>query len=187
MSTSSSHQVQALSLDGRCKAFAADADGYGRGEGFASIVLEMILDPGSNPSSAASLSPYLLAVLAGSAVNQDGRSSGLTAPHGPSQAALVTSAMKEAGTAVLHLVATHGTGTPLGDPIESGALRKTTCSTAVLQSSNTLGDSALGLGGMFPSLACCERLRTCVQMLYDEFQQLTSGCCVEFQHRLAGT
>ncbi len=106
-------QVQALSPDGRCKAFAADADGYGRGEGFASIVIE---------TRTASSAP--LAVLSGSAVNQDGRSSGLTAPHGPSQAALVAAAMRQAGTAALDLVSTHGTGTPLGDPIESGAIRK---------------------------------------------------------------
>ena len=79
-------QVQALSSDGRCKAFAADADGYGRGEGFASVVIEAYgasASPGagrSHPRHGAAV-----AVLAGSAVNQDGRSSGLTAPHGPSQ------------------------------------------------------------------------------------------------------
>jgi hypothetical protein len=112
--TSAMTQVQALSPDGRCKAFGAEADGYGRGEGFAAAIIE--------PAAAAVSAP--LALLAGSAVNQDGRSSGLTAPHGPSQAALVAAAMAEAGVQQLDFVATHGTGTPLGDPIESGALRK---------------------------------------------------------------
>jgi acyl transferase domain-containing protein len=112
--TSAMTQVQALSPDGRCKAFGAEADGYGRGEGFAVAILE--------PAAGATAPPF--ALLAGSAVNQDGRSSGLTAPHGPSQAALVAAAMAEAGAARLDFVATHGTGTPLGDPIESGALRK---------------------------------------------------------------
>ena len=60
----------------------------------------------------------------GSAVNQDGRSSSLTAPNGPSQQALVASCLQEANldAAAMALVAVHGTGTPLGDPIEVGAL-----------------------------------------------------------------
>ena len=98
--TSAMTQVHALSPDGRCKAFGAEADGYGRGEGYAAVVLE----------PAAASSSRALALFAGSAVNQDGRSSGLTAPHGPSQQALVMLAMREAGAAALEYVATHGTG-----------------------------------------------------------------------------
>ncbi len=65
-------QVSALSPDGRCKAFGADADGYGRGEGIASIVMRPLEDaePGVDDRP--------LALLTGSAVNQDGRSSSLT-------------------------------------------------------------------------------------------------------------
>jgi acyl transferase domain-containing protein len=115
--TSAMTQVHALSPDGRCKAFAAEGDGYGRGEGFAAVVVE--------PWNGAKQSHHRAhALLAGSAVNQDGRSSGLTAPHGPSQQALIAAAMREAGTSFLGYVASHGTGTPLGDPIETGALRK---------------------------------------------------------------
>jgi acyl transferase domain-containing protein len=93
--------LQALAPDGRCKAFGAEADGYGRGEGFAVAWIE----PASTAAPGAAL-----ALLAGSAVNQDGRSSGLTAPHGPSQAALVRAAMAEAGVARLDHAASHGTG-----------------------------------------------------------------------------
>lgn len=96
--TSAMTQVHALSPDGRCKAFGAEADGYGRGEGYTATVLEQ------------SAGSRALALFAGSAVNQDGRSSGLTAPHGPSQQALIVLAMREAGTAALEYVATHGTG-----------------------------------------------------------------------------
>ena len=113
--TAAMTQVHALSPDGRCKAFGAEADGYGRGEGFVVSVLEPV-------GAREGVSP--LALVAGSAVNQDGRSSGLTAPHGPSQQALIQTAMHEAGVAFLGYVASHGTGTPLGDPIETGALRK---------------------------------------------------------------
>ena len=60
----------------------------------------------------------------GSAYNQAGRSSGLTAPNGPAQTALVRNALavaqKQPGD--LRFVSLHGTGTPLGDPIEVGAL-----------------------------------------------------------------
>lgn len=62
-------------------AYFCSGDGYGRGEGFAALVLRR--STGSASSAAA------LVVVRGSAVNQDGRSSGLTAPNGPSQAALV--------------------------------------------------------------------------------------------------
>jgi acyl transferase domain-containing protein len=65
-----------------------------------------------------------LALVRASAVNQDGRSSSLTAPNGPSQQALVGLCLAKAGlpAEVVSYVAVHGTGTPLGDPIEVGAL-----------------------------------------------------------------
>ena len=48
----------------------------------------------------------------------------LQAPHGPSQTALILTAMAAADQPALGFVAAHGTGTPLGDPIETGALCK---------------------------------------------------------------
>ena len=120
-----------MSPEGRCKAFGAEADGYGRGEGFTATVIEPVTSRSQQ---------HLLALVAGSSVNQDGRSSGLTAPHGPSQQALIMAAMREAGTAVLEYVASHGTGTPLGDPIETGALRK-----AVVQGSSTASFTVGGI------------------------------------------
>ena len=65
-------QVSALSPDGRCKAFGADADGYGRGEGVATIMMR----PQEDTEEGVGHRP--LALLLGSAVNQDGRSSSLT-------------------------------------------------------------------------------------------------------------
>ena len=58
----------------------------------------------------------------GSATNQDGRSSSLTAPNGPAQQALIASAIQRSSATQVSLLATHGTGTPLGDPIETGAI-----------------------------------------------------------------
>ncbi len=110
-------KVRALSPDGRCKTFDAAADGYGRGEGCGIIVLKRLSD-------ALSEGDRVLAVIRGSAVNQDGRSSGLTAPNGPSQEAVVRKALEAGGVqpSAITYVETHGTGTPLGDPIELRAL-----------------------------------------------------------------
>ena len=105
--------AQALSPAARCKSFDASADGYGRGEGVAAAVL-VPQQPGQRT----------LAVVRSSSVNQDGQSSSLTAPNGPSQTRLVLNALRLGGLAAgaLRFVAVHGTGTPLGDPIEVGAL-----------------------------------------------------------------
>ena len=62
--------------------------------------------------------------LQGSAVNQDGRSSALTAPNGPAQQQVISCAAENAGLDLCTIEGfqLHGTGTPLGDPIEIGAL-----------------------------------------------------------------
>lgn len=65
-----------------------------------------------------------IGLICGTAVNQDGRSSGLTAPNGPAQTALIRTALSMATSAMtdVAVASLHGTGTPLGDPIEVGAL-----------------------------------------------------------------
>ena len=108
-------QLQALSPAGRCKSLDASADGYGRGEGCVAAVLQPALEADAAGA---------LALVRATLVNQAGRGSSLTAPNGPSQTALVASALAAAGvsSAALQYVALHGTGTPLGDPIEVAAL-----------------------------------------------------------------
>lgn len=110
-------EVRALSADGRCKTFSADADGYGRAEGCGVVVLKRLRDAERDGDR-------VLALIRGTAVNHDGPSSGLTVPNGPAQQALLRSALAQAGVAPAEVdfVECHGTGTSLGDPIEVQAL-----------------------------------------------------------------
>ncbi|MEO3758976.1 type I polyketide synthase [Mycobacterium sp. B14F4] len=106
-------RARMLSPVGRCKTFDASADGYVRSEGCGILVLK-------RQSDAVRDGDRILAVIPGSAVNQDGASSGLTVPNGGAQQRLIEAALARAGLTggdVDYLEA-HGTGTPLGDPIE---------------------------------------------------------------------
>lgn len=153
-------QLSALSPVGRCRTFDSSADGYGRGEGVAVAMLGPVTGTSSGTH----------AVIHGSAVNQDGRSSGLTAPNGPSQSALVRRALMQASArpADVAVVSTHGTGTPLGDPIEVGALGQAliakggaagpdrSAPLAMVSNKSCYGhtEGAAGLSGALMALAC---------------------------------
>ena len=113
-------KLGALSVDGRCKAFAAQANGFVRSEGGGVVVLKTL-------RQALADGDRVYCVLLGSAVNNNGVNNGLSAPSTPAQEELLQTAYSDAGISpqAVQYVETHGTGTSLGDPTEAQALGTT--------------------------------------------------------------
>lgn len=112
-------KAEMLSPTGRCRTFDAGADGYVRGEGVAALVLRPL-------DAALADSDYVYGLVRGSAENHGGRAHSFTAPNPEAQADVIVEAWKRAGLALgdAAFIESHGTGTPLGDPIEIDGLEK---------------------------------------------------------------
>lgn len=164
--TSAICHLKALSGYGRCLTFGAGADGYGRAE--ASVVMALAGRAAARGAGGVIAGAFsdgdtgiegAICELRASNINQDGRSSGLTAPNGPAQSSLLSSARARGGLAAADVVAlsTHGTGTPLGYPIEVSAIQKSYergARTTLLSSKSSVGhcEGAAGLVGLLFAL-----------------------------------
>ena len=106
-----------LAPDGRCKTFDARANGYTRGEGAGIVVLKPL-------SAALADGDPVYGVIKATVVNQDGHTNGMTVPGEDAQARMLETAYARAGIVpgTLQYMEAHGTGTPVGDPIEARAL-----------------------------------------------------------------
>lgn len=107
----------ALSPEGVCKSFDDDANGYGRGEGGAVIILKRL-------SRAIADGDNIKAILKGSAVAQDGKTNGIMAPNSKAQELVARQALAQAGVDPLSIsyIEAHATATKLGDPTEMAAI-----------------------------------------------------------------
>lgn len=110
-------RARMVSPTGQCRPFHEDANGYVRGEGAGVVVLKRLSD-------AIEAGDRVLAILRHTAVNHGGRTSGITAPSGTAQQTVIQAALAGGGVAAsdIDYIEAHGTGTPLGDPIEVEAL-----------------------------------------------------------------
>jgi acyl transferase domain-containing protein len=110
---------QFLAKDGRSKSFDASADGYGRGEGCGMVALKRLSDAKADGDD-------IISVIIGSGVNQDGATPGITVPSADAQAKLMQKvyANAEFSARDIDLFEAHGTGTPVGDPLEVKAMSK---------------------------------------------------------------
>ncbi|MBH1937450.1 SDR family NAD(P)-dependent oxidoreductase [Streptomyces sp. AV19] len=144
-----------LSPTGRCRAFAADADGYVRSEGGGIVLLKRLSD-------AIADGDRVHAVILASAANNDGRTTGIALPNGAAQEALLREAYARAGAVPddLAYFEAHGTGTPSGDPIECAAIhhalsaRRTGGPLPIGSVKSNLGhqEAASGMAGLFKAL-----------------------------------
>lgn len=125
--------MNAISKDGKCKPFDANGTGYGRGEGCGVLVLKRLKDAKRDGDT-------IYALIRGGSVNNDGASSGLTVPNGKAQKMVIESALEACSIKPeeISYLEAHGTGTPLGDPIEVGAI------TEVFQNENRLEPLLIG-------------------------------------------
>lgn len=106
-------KLNAISPSGKCRPFDKSADGMVLSEGVSAIVIKPL-------SKALEAGDNIYAVIKGSAINNDGHSQGITAPNPKGQAMAIEMAYKNAGInpETVDYIEAHGTGTPLGDPIE---------------------------------------------------------------------
>ena len=148
-----------LSHAGHCQTFAASADGYVRGEGVAALVLAPLAAAQANGD-------FIYGQVCASAQNHGGRAHSFTAPNPKAQTEVIARAWQHAGysPAQARLIETHGTGTPLGDPIEINALKKalpatdalTPIALGALKSQIGHLEAAAGIASVIKSLLCLQ-------------------------------
>lgn len=106
-----------LSKDSQCYSFDHRANGYARGEGLVVVILKRLSDAIGNGDT-------IRSVIRATDWNQDGRTPGITQPNGEAQRLLIQRMYRNAqlDMGLTTYVETHGTGTPVGDPIEAHAV-----------------------------------------------------------------
>ncbi|OLO03634.1 type I polyketide synthase [Salinicola socius] len=143
-----------LSPTGRCQVFDESGDGYVRSEGGGIFLLK-------DYDKAVADGDRILAIVAGSGVNTDGYKKGLTVPNPDAQVALMSQTLARAGLAPddIDYLEAHGTGTAVGDPLETRAIgaaigqkRKTPLPIGSVKSNLGHLETASGVAGLAKAL-----------------------------------
>ncbi|KAJ4025085.1 Highly reducing polyketide synthase gpy1 [Fusarium irregulare] len=111
-------RLGAIAADGQCKTFDAAANGYGRGEGTNAVYIKRLSDAIRDGDS-------IRAVIRGTSSNSSGATPAITEPSGSAQRNTILQAYAQAGIKSFSETGyfeCHGTGTPVGDCIELGAV-----------------------------------------------------------------
>lgn len=141
------NKLGALSETSTCHSFDAAADGYARGEGFAALYLR-------KAKVAANEGSVIRAVIRGTAINANGRTGGITHPGKTAQEAVIRKAYQDAGNLPLSETAyfeCHGTGTPVGDPIEVSVIGQVFSSVKTTETPLFVGSVKTNLGHSEPT------------------------------------
>ncbi|MEW4453328.1 SDR family NAD(P)-dependent oxidoreductase [Bremerella sp. JC817] len=165
-----------LSPDGMCRPFDRRANGYVRGEGAGLVVLKRVTD-------AIAQGDQILAVVRGTAVNQDGRTSGISAPNSHSQEAVIREALANAALlpSDISYIEAHGTGTPLGDPIEFEALKQVfrrdssddpVCHMSSLKANTGHMETAAGIAGLIKTVLMLNHRQLVPQANFEQLNPL---------------
>ncbi|MBB5937029.1 type I polyketide synthase [Streptomyces zagrosensis] len=152
-------QSNMLAPDGRCKTFDETANGYCRSEGGGALVLKRLSDAQRDGDQ-------VYAVVRGSAVGSDGESSSLMVPNGTAQEGLMRQALHVAGLRPhdISYIEAHGTGTPLGDPIEISAITSVFSESHSPQAPVTIGSLKTNVGHMESAAGIGGLVKTALQM-----------------------
>ncbi|MFE9943688.1 SDR family NAD(P)-dependent oxidoreductase [Bacillus velezensis] len=145
-------QMGMLSKSGKCRSFGEGGDGFVPGEGVGAVILKPLKDAIRDNDT-------VYAVIKGTAINHGGKTNGYTVPNPAAQADLIQGALKAAGWSArsVSFIEAHGTGTPLGDPIEVRGLTKafraytedvSYCSLGSIKSNIGHLEAAAGIAGL---------------------------------------
>jgi acyl transferase domain-containing protein len=141
-----------VSATQECKAFGANADGFVDGEGVGAVVLKPL-------KKAVEDGDHIYGIIRASGINSGGKTNGYTVPNPNAQAELIAETLRNAGVSAdaVSYIEAHGTGTPLGDPIEIAALTmafdkftkiKEFCAIGSIKSNIGHCESAAGIAGL---------------------------------------
>lgn len=150
-----------LSPDGTCKTFDERANGYVRGEGCGIVVLKRLVDAEADGDN-------IWAVVRSTAINQDGLSEGLTVPRGTAQRAVIRDALERANLDpnVVDYLEAHGTGTPVGDPVEINAAADIYGSNRDQENPLLIGSVKTNIGHLEPAAGVAGVIKTALALKF---------------------